>query len=138
MKKYFLLWLSVTGWCLIAGCGESGRASIEGVVTLDGRPLPSGSITFVPLEGTVSPTAGGEIVDGTFSIAAKGGTFAGKFRVEIAAKRPNGQKIAHPGFGELVDEYEQYLPSRYNTDSELQVEVKVGEPNRLEFSLLSR
>ena len=136
--KFLLLVLSTVGCCLTAGCGDSRRTSIEGTVTWDGQPLPSGSIVFLPLTGTESPTAGGDIVDGKFSIPAKKGTFEGKFRVEITAERPSGRKIPHPGSGELVEELEQYLPVRYNTASELEVEVEVGVPNRLEFPLRSR
>jgi hypothetical protein len=132
-----MLWFPLVGGCLIAGCGYSSRASLEGTVTLDEQPLPSGSITFVPLVGTQSPTAGGEIVDGKFEVPAQGGTYSGKFRVEINASRANGEKVPHPGSGQLVDTYEQYLPPQYNSDSELEVEVHVGQLNRFEFALLS-
>ena len=56
---------------LICGCGGAGgRQSIEGTVTLDGKPLEKGQITFVPQSGTQGPTAGAEIIAGRFAIPA--------------------------------------------------------------------
>ncbi|HOM17497.1 MAG TPA: hypothetical protein PLQ00_09220, partial [Thermoguttaceae bacterium] len=52
----------------LAGCGGSGAklpplASVSGKVTLDGNPLPRGTVTFIPDEskGTKGPTAVGQI-----------------------------------------------------------------------------
>jgi hypothetical protein len=38
-----------------AGCG-TGRATVEGTVSLDGQPIESGSIVFEPADGA-GPTA---------------------------------------------------------------------------------
>lgn len=51
--------------CLMAvalvGCGESGPkvVPVDGVLSLDGKPLPFKSITFVPAEGTAGKGAAG-------------------------------------------------------------------------------
>ena len=92
MKKtnYRLAWLPTVACCvlILSGCGgEKARYAIEGTVTLDGKPLEKGQICFFPLKGTKGPTAGAEIVDGKFSISNEGGTFLGKFRVEVTASR---------------------------------------------------
>ena len=85
---------------VIGGCGGAGgRQAIEGTVTLDGQPLEKGQITFVPQGDTKGPTAGAEIVGGKFTIPAVGGPLAGKFRVEITASRPGGQKVRRPQDG---------------------------------------
>ncbi len=136
MKCFLFCVLSVC--CLIlAGCDSSDRSSVQGTVTLDGQPLEKGSINFMPLPGTKSPTAGAQIVDGKFSIPAKGGTFTGKFRVEITASRPSGKKIPSPMTGEMMDATEQYLPAKYNKQSELQADITDGA-NQLEFPLSSK
>ena len=124
-------------WVVLAGCGDSPRQRIEGTVTLDGRPLEKGAINFTPLAGTQGPTAGAEIVDGKFSIPAEGGTFAGVFRVEITASRPSGKKVPDQWTGQPVDAYEQFLPARYNSQSELEVDVQAGGAKQFEFSLVS-
>ncbi len=96
-------------------------------------------IQFRPLSGTPGPTAGGEIRDGRFAITAERGTFAGKFRVEITARRKTGRKTHDELAGTTLDEYEQYLPSRYNSESDLIVEVTEAGPNEFPpFELTSQ
>ena len=124
---------------MLCGCGGSGnRAAIDGVVTCDGKPLEKGQITFVPQIGTKGPTAGAEIAAGKFTIPAAGGTFAGKFRVEVTASRPSGRKIPDRLTGKLVDAYEQFIPQKYNADSQLTADVKAGAENRFEFAVNSK
>jgi hypothetical protein len=123
----------------IGGCGGGGgRQAIEGSVTLDGKPMEKGQITFVPQGDTKGPTAGAEVVGGKFAIAAVGGPFWGKFRVEITASRPGGRKVPDRMTGRLVDAYEQFIPARYNTESQLIADVKSGQPNRYEFAVNSK
>ena len=136
-----LAWHCVCMVCLVAwaGCGPAnGRHSLEGRVTLDGEPVADGVINFRPQPGTPGPTAGGQITAGRFSIPLEGGTFAGIFRVEITAARKTGGKERHLRTGEMVDLYEQYLPARYNRQSELTAEVQQSDSNQFEFDLSSR
>jgi hypothetical protein len=127
---------------IMVGCGRSKRLGVEGTVTLDGKPLPNGNITLTPQQGTASPTAGAMVTQGEFSIPAAGGVLPGKFRVEIISRHRSGRKVPDfraPGHqGELVDAEEQYLPAKYNSQSELTAEVKSDGPNKLKFELLSR
>ena len=111
------------GLVSISGCGGTDRAAIEGAVTLDGKPLESGRVTFRPQRGTESPSAGGKIVDGYYSVDSEGGVLPGKFRVEITAKRPTGKKVPNRFTGEMVMLEEQYLPERYNRNSQLELTV---------------
>ncbi|MBN2022210.1 MAG: hypothetical protein JW809_05405 [Pirellulales bacterium] len=123
---------------LPVGCADARRQSIEGTVTLDGQPLAEGCIRLLPREGTPGPTAGATIKDGRFAIDATKGTFAGSFRVEIVAMRPNGRFAVDPETGEKIPLREQYLPARYNTQSELTAEIAEGRPNELVFEIVSR
>lgn len=127
------------GLLLSSGCGDTGnRQAIEGTVTIDGQPLDEGQITFLPQEGTEGPTAGAPVHNGKFVVAQEQGVFAGHFRVEITAVRPTGKTIADPETDQVIDDVEQYLPDRYNRESELTAEVKPGEINQLEFALETR
>ena len=140
-KKSILHWLFPTLACLtiLSGCGgDSRRRGIEGTVTLDGAPLAEGYISFRPELGSPGPTAGDAIADGKYSIATEGGTFDGTFRVEITASRPTGNKIPDRFTNELVEEYAQYLPARYNTESELTAEVTEEGENQFDFTLESQ
>jgi hypothetical protein len=130
--------LGAMALCAACGCGHRGRAAVEGTVTLDGRPLDQGGIVFSPLSGTAGPTAGAQILDGNFAITRSGGTFPGKFRVEITSARPTGRKVAGRTGSGLIDELAQCLPARYNRDSELRAEVTDSGPNHFEFALKSK
>ncbi|NOY29739.1 MAG: hypothetical protein GXP28_06050 [Planctomycetes bacterium] len=117
-------WLGIGGCLLLlAGCGSSSdRAALAGAVTFDGAPLSKGSITFLPQLGTRGPAAGGSIEQGRFEIDREGGTFVGTFAVQITATRKTGRKVKTL-IGTVVDGEEQYVPARYNRQSELTAEV---------------
>ena len=130
--------VGISAMLLCLGCGKSsGRQAIQGTVTLDGSPLESGTISFFPKPGTTSPSAGSAISQGEFHIAAESGLLPGTFRVEITARRATGEKRYDDVMGKEYDVVEQFLPPQYNKNSELQTEVKAGEPVDLEFTLLS-
>jgi hypothetical protein len=120
-----------------AGCGN-GRQGVEGVVTVDGQVLSRGYISFRPVPPTHGPTAGTEVIDGRFSVASAKGPLAGTFCVEITASRPSGPKLVDDFSGKLVDSYEQFLPTRYNSLSELTAEITDEGPNRFDFALDSK
>lgn len=48
----------------VVGCG-GGKGTVTGKVTVDGKPLPSGRISFVPSKGQ---GVGGEIKDGQYTV----------------------------------------------------------------------
>ncbi len=123
---------------VLFGCGDDGREAIEGTVTFDGKPLAAGQISFLPVPGTKGPTAGATIEDGAFTIASAGGTFAGKFRVEITATRPSNRKAMDHETGQMVNVPLQFILAKYNVQSQLTAEVKSGEANRFTFELTSR
>ena len=132
------IWPCVGFVLLLIGCGQQGdRQRLEGTVTLDGAPLAEGQITFVPQPGTKGPTAGGPISEGYFSIPHDGGTFTGTFLVKITATRKTGKQVMNYALNEMIDEIEQFLPLRYNRQSELTREVTDSGPNQFEFALKS-
>ena len=125
------------GVLLLSGCGGSGdRQSIEGIVTLDGKPLEASQITFVPQAGTKGPAAGTGIVAGRFTVPASGSTFAGQFRVEVTATRPTGKKVIDTMMWQPVNDYEQFIPLKYNGQSKLTAEVEAGGKNHFNLFLL--
>ena len=78
------------------------------------------------------------IEDGKFTIDGAKGTFAGSFRVEILATRPSNQSTIDPETGDKISLREQYLPARYNAESELTANIVAGQPNHLDFNLVSQ
>ena len=108
------------------------------LLALEPSPLPTGKISFTPLAGTASPTAGATITDGKFTIESEKGLKAGKFRVEIKAMRASGKAVFDDLSGGKVEKQEQYIPARYNSNSELVAEVKEGESDGLQFALSAK
>ena len=132
--------LALTYWAvlLLLGCGESdGSIPLSGSVTLDGRPLPEGSIELHPIRGTKGPSSGGSIANGKFSISSQKGIRPGTFRVEIKAYRGSGKMEVYEITGEEREIPEQYLPARYNEKSELTVDVSREGDQYVEFQLKS-
>lgn len=126
----------------LTGCGSDSKlGSVDGVVRLDGKPLPTGTVRFLPSAGRA---AAGEIQsDGTFTLgtfAKKDGALIGMHRVTIVAIQsdPNAPKntglviTPNPNIKPLV-------PKRYMAPgtSKLTFEVKAGD-NHAEFNLTSR
>lgn len=132
--KSFAL-LCCTLWAIVsAGCGPSEDFHpISGTVLVDEQPLKKGVITLYPTgPGT---TVGGEVIDGKFSLARDRGPTPGKYRVEISAFRPSGKKEFDVDLNAPVDIEVQYLPAKYNTNSELACTVEGGGKNDFEFKL---
>lgn len=128
---------SILTICLfIGGCGGAGeRAELSGTVTLDGAAIPKGAIAFRPVDSG-GPSAGSEIVDGQFFVPAEKGLRPGNFRVEITAMRKTGKSFKDPVFGQ-TDVEVQYVPTKYNVQSELTVNVPVESAEGLTFELTS-
>jgi hypothetical protein len=133
--------------CLAVGCGgPAGEpASVSGSVTYAGQPLAEGSIRFFPEEGTPGAGGAGKIVDGTYSIEAGETLKSGKHSVRITAMRGTGRTVEEEPAGieegeEVVEgsveveELEQYLPAKYNSNTELSVDL-AGGANTEDFQL---
>lgn len=126
-----------------AGCGQRGanRAAVHGDVTLDGRPLERGSILFVPADGAKGAVAGGPIEGGRYQISPSNGVALGWNRVEIRAVRKTGKMIPKPmarrDSHEMVEEYAEAVPPRFNSASTLKSEIKSGD-NVADFAVESK
>lgn len=123
---------------MIAGCAKSDAVNcveVRGTVTFDGMPLESGSIVLTPDEATTGPSVGGPIQAGKFHLPAAEGPAAGKYTVMIQASRRTGRQVeAGKGAREptaIVDEYEIFIPAKYNSKTELAAKIgpKSGELN---------
>ena len=115
---------------LVVGCGPSGPRTyrVAGSITLDGQPLETGKIFLIDPEMHLDSDVG-DIVNGRFEFQAQ----AGVKRVELRAERKTGEKSQFGG-----DVTEEALPARYNSQSELQVEVTTdADKNVFPFELQS-
>jgi len=101
---------------------------------LDNETLASGSIHWVPIEGTAGPGGGAGIdKDGKYEI--KQGLRPGKYRVEIRSTKTINRQIRNPTIpSELVDQEVSVIPDEYNSKSSLVREVAPGS-NVFNFDL---
>jgi hypothetical protein len=127
-----LLFLGAT-----AGCGRPPKTGCEGEVSYRGVRVAAGSIRFFPSGGTPGIGGSARIEDGRYTIPAGRGLAAGAYVVAISAARPTGRNVrpepGHEADGPIA-ETEQFIPERFNTSSELKVELEPGE-NRRDFNL---
>lgn len=107
----------------VLGCSNEPKLlEVTGAVTYAGQPVKSGSIRFEST-ATGKYSTEGFIADGRYKVKIK----PGNFRVEVSSPRPKvapGGKTP-PGPGE--DEVVETIPAKYNTNSELKVEIGVGQ-----------
>ena len=122
---------------IVAGCSDGNKLAkvpMTGVVTLDGSPVPNGEILFYPLDGTRGSVSGGAIKDGKYIADGRGGVPLGTHRVEIRAFRAPSKAL---GAAALEGgPAEQYLPQKYNIESELKADVD-SSSETLDFDLKS-
>jgi hypothetical protein len=113
------------------GCGRQDTIEISGQVTFDGAPIEKGEISFIPVDGA-SAAEGAVIENGTFALAVK----PGAKRVEIRASRPlPPERQTNPEMGLM---YEDYVPAKYNRESELKAEVTADGDRQFPFALQSQ
>lgn len=122
--------LAVVTVALVLGCsGGDSTAEISGQVLLDGQPLAEGVIHFIPVDGK-SNTESTFVVGGRFNKRIP----LGKHRVEISCvtARP-----LRPGQDADSATGSEIVPSRYNTESELEMHVNKRK-NEVRFDLSSK
>lgn len=124
----------------LAGCGGPKTvAEVSGLVTVDGKPLDNGAITFYPVAGgsvKAAQSAGATIgAEGRYQAEIAAGTY----RVEITSSRVIGQRKVYEGMADspLEDIREEILPPAYNTKSTLTQDISL-ETTTVDFALTSQ
>lgn len=119
---------------MLGGCGEAdplGRRSISGKVTLGGKPLPQGTISFEPSgKGT---SAGATITNGVYSISAESGLPPGGYVVRISS--PTGGMATPAAPGESDQLATEQVPEDFNSRSTQKVDVTKDGNSTFDFSI---
>jgi hypothetical protein len=130
VKRAAALFLLTT--IAIVGCGEVKLSEVSGTVIYDGKGVEQGSIAFIPIEGN-GPSGGGAIKDGKY-IAQN--VHTGMTKVRISGAKVTGQKrMFDDPNSPLVITSAEYLPSKYNKETELTYEVRPGNQTK-DFDLV--
>ncbi len=124
-----LLALAAIG--LATGCGGEPVHEVSGTITLNGQPLEQGQILFADAAGAAD-TAHSEIIAGRYAVV----TAAGQKQVRITAPTATG-RTREEGMGVMVAETIEQIPARYNTQTELVVEIAAGDSNVHDFALVA-
>ena len=133
--SFLFAWLLL----LIAGCGDN-QVRIRGNVTLDGKPIDTGAITFIPNDLSKGQTAGASITVGEFQVVGNNLPPPGLYRVEIRGQKKTGKQIPSGSPsppGTMVEETIEAVPAKYNYKSELKQELKSGD-NNINFEVTSQ
>ena len=146
-SKYCSLLLCSIALAAITGCGGGGdkydRLPFSGTVTLDGQPLASGYVMFVPKSGQPTQSTA-MITGGKFEVPKKAGTVAGKYSVAIFAGAASSTGRAEPGTPEAEAEMAakknkgDRVPRKYNIDTTLTIEIEPGKDNVFPFDLTTK
>ena len=140
MRNARQVWLAAGGLLVLSGVAlaawhlREAEPTVTGTVRLDNEPLTTGSIAWIPIEGTPGPGGGGGInSEGKYEINR--GLRPGKYRVEIRSTRTLSRKVLNPTIpADMVYEEVSVIPEQFNTRSGLFGEVRPGS-NVLNFDL---
>jgi hypothetical protein len=113
---------------LAAGCGKPAAVPVTGTVTWDGKEMPDGKILFEDEDAKIPP-ASGDVKAGKYELRVQ----PGKKKVRITASREVPGAKVDPAMGGVPRQ--SYVPARYNSDTTLSADVKVGAENKFDFPL---
>ena len=115
-----------------SGCGSSAFAvsTVEGTVSVDGAPVPSGTLAFTPLESHTGQPISADIKDGKYH---SNKVPRGRLLVIISAFQDTGEK--HVEFGIEYPKLKNVVPEKYQTGIELTVDAPTLTHN---FELTSK
>jgi major membrane immunogen (membrane-anchored lipoprotein) len=99
---------------LLVGCArnDDGRYSISGNVSIDGKPVPVGEISFEPdgKSGNIGPASFTPIRDGKYSVERDNGVIGGKYTVTITGfdgvavgEASDGKELLKRPYSESID-----------------------------------
>lgn len=116
----------------LLGCGKAKPKAIEvkGSVTLDGKAMADGEVSFVPPGGGIPSV-----------LSVKGGSFSGKAtegknRVEIRAYKDGAPVMM--GTEKFGGGKENYIPAQFNLESKMTADVTASGPNDFSFAVTSK
>ncbi len=125
---------------LLAGCGAEPavpRVSVEGTVTLDGKPLAQALVRFVANADGHDAVA--TVNQGSFSLLNENGPTIGEHHVLVTPIEPElEQAMGSIQSGDRDPLRSRTVPAKYQSPGLLHATVLQDNANRFEFALTTR
>lgn len=131
--------LMVLGLALTAGCREPApeTAEVTGMVTYQGKPLPLGSVMFVPQAKTARAAISAIDATGRYRLDAAPGQYL--IQVQMAARLRGQPAVVAEGkdLDVHVPEVDWLIPEKYShfQTSGIEVAVEAGKSNQIDIPL---
>ncbi len=128
----------------VMGCGGGSdgldRQPVTGSVTLDGTPLETGTIRFLPQSAEASTETSTTIEAGAYAFGKDTGPVPGTYKVLISSAK--GEAFELPQ-GKMPGEVhppkaKEKVPASYNVRSNLTATVTAGQKTPIDFTLNSK
>lgn len=132
--RYWLLAAGVVGG--LVGCDAGSGLRAGGTVRYENKPIEDGVIKF---QSDAGQYAAARIKNGRYEVEKTSSLTPGIYTVKITAQRQAGTAtvqettLAHDA-GDVVPVIEQYIPSQYNEESTLTVNLNVSK-SQYDFDL---
>ena len=101
-------------------------------MTLDGKPLSEGLVTFRPAPETAGPEFSGEIADGEYRVVKS--VLPGAYVVQVRSWQKTGRTVKSP-LGKDTEEIINIIPKRYASSSDELSAVLAHGSNSINFDL---
>jgi hypothetical protein len=108
------------------GPGEELTHPVSGKVRIAGRPLPTGVVRFISTANSIPRGAGAFVTNGEYSVPLEDGLRPGKYLVQISGVGEEARLQALRARGDANHLLEETIPARYNTESQMFVEVSAA------------
>lgn len=136
-SNIFRLLTLVLSTNFLMGCGTGGPeiASVEGTITMDGKPLVNAMVLFIPPEGR--PAGAKTNAEGKYVLNFSGGrkgTMPGLNKIRISTQ----SEAFTDDSGKTYPASKETIPEQYNQLSKLEFQVEPGKKNIADFQLESK
>ncbi|MGE3818568.1 MAG: hypothetical protein AB7I30_03985 [Isosphaeraceae bacterium] len=115
------------------------REAVSGSITLDGKPVEKGFVSFLPENPELATQGGGSISAGSYQIPRAQGLVPGTYKVMItsaASEETKDDTNESPGMPPAPSK--EGIPARYNVNTTLTAEIKAGGGNVVDFALTAK
>jgi hypothetical protein len=134
------IWLSLAATIVIAGCGgatdDLPRQAISGEVKMDGSPVKSALIQFMPTDPGLATAGAAAVTDGRYTIPAAEGLVPGAYTVSVtSSSAPAAAQATAVMPGDPLPPAKESIPSTYNSKTTLTAQVTPEGPNTFNFEL---